>query len=190
MYKDFNYSAFRPLDVVCTSSSGIAGRLIRLYTAGLKGKNGLVEFARQKIANHCAIVIGFENRLWLAEMVATGLQINSMRNYLNSSSDKIVAVRRNNRFDNDVTRTTANIALVAMCHAKKGYDYSMILEYLGVGKNAAKQYYCSELCEVIANMYDTTWDNWQLRRKKLISPVEIQFGNRSYCSDVNNIYVQ
>lgn len=189
MAKDFNYPQFRPLDVVCTSSTTVFGRLIRLYTARLKGKNGLLEATRQKIANHCAIVVMMDGKYWLAEMLAEGLQINSMRNYLNNSGERIVAVKRNNRFDNDVARITANEALVAMCQATKGYDYSMVLEYLTIGKNEAGKYYCSELCEVIANMYATTWDNWQLMKKKMISPVEIQFGNMVYCSDVNDIYI-
>jgi hypothetical protein len=193
MPTDFNYENLKPLDVVCTAASSLTGRLIRLYTARLKGKSGPKEFLRQEIANHCAIIIKMDGKLWLAEMVDDGLKINSMRVYLNNKNEKIVAIKRNNAMDASGCNLAMNETLIGMCQNIIQYDYNMILQYLGVGKNDSAKYYCSELCEVIANMCNTSWDNWQLKKSsskaRMISPVEIHLGDITRSQFVENYYV-
>jgi hypothetical protein len=188
MPKDFNYERLRPFDIVCTSASSLVGRLIRLYTAHLKGKNGLVEAGRMQIANHCAIVIEMENRYWLAEMVAEGLKVNSMRVYLNNPKEKIVAIKRT-RYQ--ISTNAINEKLVDLCQQTKGYDFRMVFQYLGIGRDSGSKYYCSELCETIANWYNISLDNYQLKsfdpRMRMIAPVEIQFGK--WVESVENFYI-
>lgn len=192
MPQDYNYNNIKPLDVFCTASSSLAGKLIRLYTARLKNRNGLIEFRRRKVANHCAIVVWLNKRLWLAEMVENGLKINSMRTYLNNPEEKIVAVKRHKKLSEERQGLIANEHVVELAYQMRDYDYRMVLQYLGLGMNRKKQYYCSELCEVIANKYGTSWDRYQLKRpgkRALISPIEIQFGAPEYSDFVKNIYL-
>ncbi len=191
MYKDFNYSKLRPLDVFCTSVHSPIGGLIRLRTAKLKGFNGLREMVRHEIANHCAIVVEMKGLYWLAEMCPDGLKINSCRKYLNNKKEDLVTVRRLWNFHNDKgLRLAANELLIKWAHETREYDYDMIKGYLGLGRDNPKEYYCSELCEVVANRFGGTWDNNQLRRKGgLIAPVEVQYGGPCKAFNVGNIYV-
>ena len=193
MYSDFNYKKLRPLDVFCTSASSLTGRLIRLGTACLKNRSGIIEATRQQVANHCAIVISLGDKLWVAEMVDDGLKINSCRKYLNNKKEKIVAVKRHKKLSQNILSVIVNDDLVRMCQGMRDYDWKLIAQYFGLGRNDKSKYYCSELCEVLANKYDTTWDRYQLKRRpawQMISPIEIQFGAPEYSDFVHDIYVE
>jgi hypothetical protein len=190
MSNDFNYGNLRAADVVCTAATSLAGRLIRLYTAKLKNRNGIREAGRQKIANHCAIIIEMASRLWLAEMVDDGLKIHSMKRYLNNKREKIVAIKRHKKLT--LIRGQVNARIIDLCQQTRDYDYAMILQYLKIGHDSEKNYYCSELCEVIANEFGATWDRYQLKRdakRAMIAPVEIHFGAPEYSDFVTDFYV-
>ena len=191
MHNDYNYAKLRPLDVFCTSAHNPLGGLIRLRTAKLKGYNGLREMFRHEIANHCAIVVEMNGLYWLAEMKPDGLKISSCKDYLNNKREDLVAVKRLWNFHNDKgLRRTANELLVKWAHETRAYDYDMIKGYLGLGKDNPKEYYCSELCEVVANRFGSTWDDNQLKTGPgLIAPVEIQFGDSCVSFNIGNIYV-
>lgn len=105
---DFNYEVLRPLDAVCTASKSVPARMIRLWTAKLKGFNGLKEMFRMKIANHCGLIVQMEKKLWIAEMLSSGLKINSLKTYLKSSREQIIAIRRLPVFEDEQTSTYAN----------------------------------------------------------------------------------
>ena len=66
--------------------------MIRLRTASLVNLNPFVEFGRLKMANHVGVIVQHSGKFWIAEMVATGLKINSLNDYLRKGSrDKIVS---------------------------------------------------------------------------------------------------
>lgn len=181
---DFNYDKLRPLDAVCTASTSIPARLIRLWTAKLKGFNGLKEMFRLKIANHTGLIVQLEKRYWIAEMVSTGLQINSLKTYLKSDREQVIAIRRLLIFADEQTNAYANAEVINLAEATVKYDYKGLLQFLGICPDNPSYMYCSELCEIIANHYGTSWDqnqlSWRSGKKARIAPVEIQFGNRGY----------
>jgi hypothetical protein len=181
---DLNYFKLRPLDAVCIASSGIPGKTIRLLTAKLKGFNGFKEMWRLKIANHVGLIVELENRYWIAEMLGKGLKINSLKEYLQSDRESIVAIRRNPVFLEQDARNDANKAIISWAHETVKYDYKGLLEFLGICPDNPRHMYCSELAEIVANKFCTTWDAGQLINKsglkKRIAPVEIQFGRGSY----------
>jgi hypothetical protein len=189
--KNYDYRKFRPIDVLCTSARSPEARLIRLYTARLKGRSGIVEMFRRRIANHCAIVVAMGGRFWLAEMCPDGLKINSMRKYLNNRRERIAAVKRL-RYLTETDRRSLNSWLLDSAHETVKYDYSMIREYIGLGQDNPKRYYCSELCEIAANRVGRTWDAFQLKRprrgKTLIAPVEVHFGDPERTESVDGWY--
>ena len=179
---DFNYDMLRPLDVVCTASKSLSARLIRLWTAKLKGFNGVQEMFRMQIANHCGLIVQLEKKLWIAEMLSTGLQINSLKTYLNNSREQIVAIRRLPVFIDELTNSYANAEVINLANATVIYDYKGLLQFLGICPDNPSYMYCSELCEIIANHYGSSWDQNQLRwsdwKEARIAPVEIQFGKK------------
>ncbi|HEX2959097.1 MAG TPA: YiiX/YebB-like N1pC/P60 family cysteine hydrolase [Chitinispirillaceae bacterium] len=181
---DLNYDNLRPLDAVCTASTSIPARLIRLWSAHLKGFNGLKEMFNLKIANHAGLIVQLEKKYWIAEMVATGLQINSLKTYLKSSRERIVTIRRLFAFADEQTNAYANAEVINMADATVKYDYKGLLQFLGICPDSPSYMYCSELCEIIANHYGSTWDQNQLigrsGKKARIAPVEIQFGKRGF----------
>ena len=177
---DLNYSAIRPLDAVCTASSSFIGRMIRLRTAPLVKLNSFKEFGRLQMANHVGLVVEHSDRLWIAEMLGTGLEINSLRDYVkNTDKDRIVSIRRLHLFENESVRESANELLIQWAHKTIPYDWYGIVEFLGLRKDNPNWMYCSELAEIVANRYGATWDKWQLQRngkKSRIAPCEIQYG--------------
>lgn len=181
---DFNYDILKPLDVVCTASKSLSARLIRLWTAKLKGFNGVQEMFRMQIANHCGLIVQLEKKLWIAEMLSTGLQINSLKKYLKSNREQIVAIRRLPVFIDELTNSYANAEVINLADATVRYDYKGLLQFLRICPDNPSYMYCSELCEIIANHYGGSWDqnqlSWREGKEARIAPVEIQFGNRGY----------
>lgn len=179
---DFNYDHLRPMDGVCTAASSIAGRLIRLWTAHLKGFNGLKEMFRLEIANHFGYIVQLNDKYWIAEMLAKGLKINSLKEYLRRpDKDKIVRIVRHSLFDTEKIRMEANDFLVQKAHDLVAYDWKGSPgAFVGLCGNGPEQWYCSEMGEEIINRFGGTWDTWQLKRSgksKRIAPVEIYAGN-------------
>ena len=193
MPKDYDYSQFKPGDVLCTAATSLTGRLIRLRSAHLKNRNGFREMCRMTIANHCAIIVEMNDRLWIAEMCSDGLKLNSLRKYLNNKREKIVAIKRHYKMSQPETAELANNRLVTMAHETRGYDYDMFAAYFGLGADNPKEFYCSELVETIANQFGTTWDRYQLKnrnpKKSLIAPVEVHLGSPEYSKEVTNYYI-
>lgn len=180
---ELNYENIRPMDGVCTASSKLFGRLIRLWTAKLKGYNGFDEFTRLFIANHFGYVIEMNNKYWIAEMVRGGLKINSLKEYLKDpEKEKIVSIVRNKIFDNTEIRNDANFYIIQKAYELVDYDYKGSPgAFLGLCGEGPKKWYCSEMGEMIVNMYGTSWDKWQLgaEKNRRIAPVEIQFGKNA-----------
>lgn len=194
MPRDYNYKNLQPLDVFCTAAGNVAGAAIRFRTARLRNRNGLREMFHRNIANHCAIVVKMENRYWLAEMCPDGLQINSCRKYLNNKDESIVAIKRHKKIAADpILREIGNQAIVDFAQKRSEYDYSALLAFIGIRSDDPREFYCSELCEVVVNKLGTTWDRWQLTNKpgprRLIAPVEIQLGSPEYSDFITDIYV-
>lgn len=189
---DFKYSKLRAGDVLCTSARSPVCAIIRLRTAHLKKRNGFIEMFRCRIANHCAVIVEMGKRFWLAEMCADGLKINSMRKYLNNKKEKIVAIKRHHKMTQPETARQANDRYITMAHEMRDYDYDMFKAYFRLGEDNPKEFYCSELCESIANEFNTTWDHYQLKnsdpQKSLIAPVEIHFGSPEYSEEVTDFY--
>jgi len=179
---DFNYEVLRPLDAVCTASKSVPARMIRLWTAKLKGFNGLKEMFRMKIANHCGLIVQMEKKLWIAEMLSSGLKINSLKTYLKSSREQIIAIRRLPVFEDEQTSTYANAEVINLAEATVKYDYKGLLEFMGICPDNPSYMYCSELCEIIASHYGSSWDqnqlSWREGKKARIAPVEIHFGEK------------
>lgn len=183
---NLNYDALRPMDCVCIASPSFIGRMIRLRTASLVNLNPFAEFVRLKMANHVGVIVQHSEKFWIAEMVATGLKINSLNDYLRKGSrDKIVSIRRLHNFDIAKDGQSANKLLIDWAHKTVQYDYAGIAEFLGLRRDNPREYYCSELAEIVANRYGATWDKWQLSRsgkKSRIAPCEIQYGKT--CEEV------
>lgn len=139
-----------------------------LWTAKLKGFNGLKELFRMKIANHCGLIVQMEKKLWIAEMLSTGLKINSLKTYLNNSREQIIAIRRLPVFEDEQTSTHANAEVINLANDTAKYDYKGLLEFLGICPDNPLYMYCSELCEIIASHYGSSWDQNQrkLERRK------------------------
>ena len=180
---ELNYNNLRPMDGVCTASSSLVGRVIRLWTAKLKGFNGFKEFGRLHIANHFGYIVAIGNKFWMAEPIKNGLKISSLKEYTNNpKKDKIVSVVRHYVFENPETREKANSFLVEKAVDLVPYDKKGIGSFLGLAKDAKDKWYCSEMGEDVLNQFGGSWDNWQLNRegkKRRIAPVEIQFGNHA-----------
>lgn len=178
---DFNYDKLRPMDGVCTASSSIPGRLIRLWTARLKKFNGFKEFSRLQIANHFGYIVEMGGKYWIAEMLAGGLKINSLKEYLkHPDRQKITNIVRNSCFDDPVIRVAANDFVIKKANDLVDYDFKGSPgAFLGLCGNGPKEWYCSEMGEEVINKFGGTWDTWQLEKrykKKRIAPVEIEHG--------------
>lgn len=184
---DFNYDKLRPLDGVCTASSSISGRLIRLWTSRLKGFNGIREMFRMKIANHFGYIVELGGKYWIAEMLGNGLKINSLKEYLKKPNRScIVRIRRHHAFDDPQKRDDANAFIIQKAHELVDYDWKGSPgAFVGLCGNGPEEWYCSEMGEEVLNLYGYTWDAWQLKRsekKKRIAPVEIFAG--AYAAEV------
>ncbi len=182
---DFNYDNLRPMDGVCTASSSVAGRLIRLWTARFKNFNGIQESFRLKIANHFGYIVELGGKYWIAEMLGGGLKINSLKEYLrHPKREKIVGIIRHNRFDSHNIRMTANDYVIQKAHELVDYDWKGSPgAFVGLCGNGPKEWYCSEMGEEVINKFGDTWDDWQLRRegkKARIAPVEIHHGMNAW----------
>jgi len=176
---NINYTALRPMDCVCTASSSGVGRAIRFLTAGLVGKNGLWEAGAMRLANHVGLIVEMGGKLWVAEMLGDGLNINSLRRYTEGKGEKIVGIRRLPRFDIAEIRAEANQYVIDLAEKTKKYDFAGILQFLRIGRQKPKYAYCSELAEIAANKFFTTWDAWQLTLpagRDQIAPCQIQYG--------------
>jgi hypothetical protein len=174
-----NYTNLRPLDAVCTSTSKTIGKLIRLRTASLVGKNPFREMFNTDLANHVGLIVEMEGRYWIAEMLGTGLEINSLNDYIGKKTERIVSVKRIPVFDDIEIRKNANEFIIASAQQTLKYDWDGIFEFVGVCKDNPSSMYCSEYAEVVANKYNATWSNFQLKRsgkKSRIAPCEIQYG--------------
>lgn len=181
---DFKYDVLRTMDGVCTASMMFPGRMIRLWTARLKGYKGFKEFTRLFVANHFGYIIRMGEKYWIAEMLGGGLKVNSLREYLrNPEREKIVSIVRHPLFDNEQIREEANSFVIQKCAELVDYDYKGSPgAFLGLCGDGPEEWYCSEMGENVVNMFGATWDNWQLSRKgkkARIAPIEIQFGKRA-----------
>jgi hypothetical protein len=180
---DFKYENIRPMDVVCTASTSAFGRLIRLWTSHLKGRNGLVEMLRLQVTNHVGYIVELGDKYWLAEMLAGGLKISSLKEYLkNPEKERIVSIVRHSLFDNVKVRKEANSYVTQKAHDLVEYDYKGSPgSFVGLCGQGPKDWYCSEMVESVINEWGTSWDTWQLQsidRFPRIAPIEIQFGRR------------
>jgi hypothetical protein len=179
-----DYDNLRPMDAVCTASMSFAGASIRLGTAGLKKRNGLVEMWRLNVANHVGYIVEIGGLYWLAEMLNDGLKISSLKEYTKDpKKNRIVAVKRLAIFDDPEERQKANEFLIDKAHRLVPYDWhGSPGAFLGLCSDNPDSWYCSEMVETIANMYGGSWDAWQLNRsgkKSRIAPIEIQYGKNA-----------
>jgi hypothetical protein len=161
------------MDCVCVGGDGVLSWLIRLFSAGLKNATN------KKKASHVGLVVDIGGKYWIAEMLGTGLEINSLHDYTKpKAKSKIVCIKRLSVFDNAKTRQDANNYLVTLANTcPPPYDVKGVLEHIGLCKDSPSKMYCSELAEVVANRFGATWDNFNLTSKKsTISPYQIQRG--------------
>lgn len=173
--QDFNYEVLKPMDVVLTNSKSFTGGLIRFVSSGWKFK----ALFNRNIANHVGIIVKHSDRLWIAEMLKTGLEINSLRDYLKPKK-RICMIRRCGALSLSTVAEKANELIIQWAHDTKEYDMDGVKSFVGVGKESPNSMYCSELVEIIANKFHCTWDKWNLKTKKRISPFEVQNGNGGY----------
>jgi hypothetical protein len=179
-----NHEPLRTMDCVCTSSSAVPGKLIRLGTAHLKGFNPFREMFRLFISNHLGYIVQHSGRYWIAEMLGTGLQINSLKNYTRDErKNRITRIVRLPIFDSQEARDKANAMILELAYKTIPYDWrGSPGAFLGLCGHGPEEWYCSEMVENVANMFGGTWDSWQLNRmgkKERIAPVEIEYGKNA-----------
>lgn len=191
--RDYNYNTLRAMDGVIVASKKPASSLIRMWTARLKGFKGLKEMFRLRIGSHFGYIVEMNKRFWIAEMLASGLQIRSMREYLKDyDRERIISIVRHPIFEDEDIRKLSNEFVVATAHNLVNYDRKGSPgAFIGLCGEGPENWYCSEMGENIVMRVNSTWDDWQLKRKgkeKRIAPVEIQFGK--YAKQINNFIIE
>ena len=165
---DFNYNVLRAMDGVITASKSPQARLIRMWTAKLKGFNGLKEMFHLRVGNHFGYIVEMDKRFWIAEMLAGGLKINSLREYLKDTDrERIVSIVRHPVFVNEDIRKLSNEFVIATAHNLVSYDWKGSPgAFVGLCGDGPEEWYCSEMGEKILMRVNCTWDNWQLKEKE------------------------
>ena len=111
MAQDMNYAILQPIDYILITSPSIAAAVIRAKTAPFPALAHLWDLG---IATHVGLIVNVpqsgKDTYFIAEMLIDGLKINSLRTYLNKGfwGDRIIAVRRNQVYNDSTVRARAN----------------------------------------------------------------------------------
>jgi hypothetical protein len=156
----------RELDYICTTNIGLFSTAIRWVTA-----RKLFDLS---IATHVGMLISIKGIYFVAEMVESGLKINSLQKYMNNGllGQRIVAVRRNPIYDNKNLRMFTAMDVVNDCKKTYGYDWASCASYITkLVKDNPGKYYCSEYIGHYAKR-----DGGEIIKNKgaRITPFEIQ----------------
>jgi flavodoxin len=143
-----DYSKLKPLDYILITSRLPISCIIRKKTSGV--------WFDQSIASHCGILIDIDGKLFIAEMLSSGLEINSMKKYLDpifwNGYQHIVEIKRNPIYNDIVINWKTQKAIVSDYFETLKYDFKGVLSYLFPDhiSQDPKRYYCSEYIEKYA----------------------------------------
>lgn len=170
----------KPIDCILFSAKTFVGRVIRLFTAHRSGKNTVKEVFRQRIANHCGLIVNENGVIKIAEMLKTGLELNPLSDYFREDCDDIVAVRRLPFTDEEIAWMNKFVLSLHYTGTISYGNKEVCTNFVKIARNVPKDMYCSELAEIVVNTNNRTWNNYQLGNRKEaagIAPCEIQFGH-------------
>lgn len=142
-----DYTALRPMDIVFCGAHSLFAAAIRAVTGGAR------ELFDHGFPNHAGIVVDFHGQFLIAEMLGSGLVVNSLEDYTKGKlKPYIISVARHPAFT-DASREEAQRRIALDRRKTLEYDWGGDLAFIGAGKNDPNKAYCSEYAAVMLKEY-------------------------------------
>lgn len=167
VYPKINYGALKTGDIVSCGGVGPFAYAIRLFTKGLKYRRDI-----KTVSTHTGMIIDLVGQKFIAEMNASGLQINSLEIYRKNRRKFIIGISRSSELT-DICRI--GIEKKISLDYRKGieYDWSGDLAFITkLVKENPKKRFCSEYAAYILKIYGGV----EVRENESeITPVDFQY---------------